>query len=378
MLNKIKKIFGIGDDTPDTDDIIQDDPAFETPHPRAAVAAAGQGEVPADAAALASRIFATVVREFNASLPAFLRDSVDPQRQQQYLLEALEGDVRAHLADIEQQVARRTEQQWSDERDRLQADIRKMTQATKDIENRRAELKAQQLSSDRQRRALNDRVHDLEKRLLELEAEKEQFQLEIKSLTNKVKVARVHEKETQSLQEHIAHLQGELAKAQRDEAAAAPQPDASQSRLLETLNRRITDLKKENEAVRKENDTLKANVAAQQKEQQQAREQDDNQAAALQQDLDRANVRISTLEQQLAQAVEKARTDAGTAPLTAEEPPRRLAGKRRPRRNMTAALDDDDLVNGTDWIMGGNSTRRDKGNRQRRPDPKNDEQMSLW
>ncbi len=82
----------------------------------------------------------------------------------------------------------RAQQQHDQE---LNAEIERLRSESKKIDNDRSAIKERQLSADRQKRALTDRVHELEQQLAALDAEREQLQLENKSMLNKLKVAQI-------------------------------------------------------------------------------------------------------------------------------------------------------------------------------------------
>lgn len=151
-------------------------------------------------------VFNHVVEQFNQALPDFLKKSVDAEKQRKYLYDTLHDDIKMHLTGLENRVREELHGKWQLERDKLQTDIKNISQTAKDIEAKSNELKSKQLSNDRQRRALNDRVRDLEKRIMTLEAEKEQLEIENKSMINKIKVAQVYEKDIEDLRAHIEHL----------------------------------------------------------------------------------------------------------------------------------------------------------------------------
>ena len=66
------------------------------------------------------------------------------------------------------------------------------------------------MSHDRQKRSFNDRIRDLEDKVSAVEAEKEQYQLEIKSLLNKLKVAAVYEKDAKAYKDDLENLRRQM------------------------------------------------------------------------------------------------------------------------------------------------------------------------
>ncbi len=76
--------------------------------------------------------------------------------------------------------------------------------------------KQAQLSAERQKRALSERVHDLESKVLKLEADCEQYDLEKKSLMNKLKVASVKEDDIEAMRNENQDLRLQLIAARQN------------------------------------------------------------------------------------------------------------------------------------------------------------------
>lgn len=204
MFKSIKKAFGFVDD----DELISDDPEAEAPslpaEPTGATESASQ-----QPSINADRIFSHVVEVFNASLPGFLKAGANAEAQRRYLYDTLSADIKAHLDSLEAQAREACESRWRNDRDSLNQKVRQIEARSKELEEKKIELSQKQLSADRQKRALSDRVHDLEKQLSKLAADREQYDLENKSLVNKLKVAGVFEKENEELRDELNRLQAE-------------------------------------------------------------------------------------------------------------------------------------------------------------------------
>ncbi|MDE7427110.1 MAG: hypothetical protein K2M79_04865 [Muribaculaceae bacterium] len=136
-------------------------------------------------------VFESVVKLFNDAQPAFIRDALDPQRQRRLIYESLELSMQTYLDGLGSAVRKHCEQQWSAKDAEMNHQMEELRQQALKLEEQKADLKEKQLSADRQKRALTERVHDLETQLGRLEAEREQFEIENKSLINKIKVARL-------------------------------------------------------------------------------------------------------------------------------------------------------------------------------------------
>lgn len=204
MFKSIKKAFGFVDD----DELISDDPEAEAPSLPAEPTGATES-VSQQQSINADRIFSHVVEVFNASLPGFLKAGANAEAQRRYLYDTLSADIKAHLDSLEAQAREACESRWRNDRDSLNQKVRQIEARSKELEEKKIELLQKQLSADRQKRALSDRVHDLEKQLSKLAADREQYELENKSLVNKLKVAGVFEKENEELRDELNRLQAE-------------------------------------------------------------------------------------------------------------------------------------------------------------------------
>lgn len=170
-------------------------------------------------------IFNSVTEVFNASLPPFLAKTVDTAAQADYLYNSLEQSMRDYLTRLVDDARVFAEKEMRAQNHETVAELGRLRQEKQSLEAQRSSIKEQQLSADRRRRALADRVQDLEAQLEALEAEREQFQLENKSLLNKLKVAQV-----------MAEESGEA----HAPVAAAPDPEAEAR--AQAMEERIKEL----------------------------------------------------------------------------------------------------------------------------------------
>jgi len=240
FFKSLKSAFGLVDD--DDDQIITDDP--EGPA-APSLPDADSTDTPVDPSADVDRIFEHVVNVFNESLPSFLKAGVNAEAQRRHLYDTLDADIRAHFSVLEQQTQARCEQRWLADKEDLKSKMRQLEIQNKDIEDKRLELSQKQLSADRQKRALSERVHDLEKQVAKLDADREQYDLENKSLINKLKVAGVFEKENEQLRAELNERQAEILKL-RSQGTAHSADDSSADKDEKSLAERdeeITRLK---------------------------------------------------------------------------------------------------------------------------------------
>lgn len=96
------------------------------------------------------------------------------------------------------------------------------------LEHQRSSIREQQLSAERRRRALDDRVRDLEGQLADVESQREQYELENRSLLNKLKVADFQPGVVEEMSAQIEQLKAQLAEATNgtpDAGQTAQAPD---------------------------------------------------------------------------------------------------------------------------------------------------------
>lgn len=187
------------------------------------------GNHPADA----SMIFEGVVGIFNEALPGFLRDSVDPDKQRQLLYESLDSSIKKYFEQLEKNVERKLHGRYQSESRNLQEQIEELRQKARKEEEGNSNAKNLQLSAERQKRALSERVHELEKQLASIEAENEQYILENKSMANKLRLA--------ALTEHDSDVAARLEEADRKVTEAEGRLAAAQE-ALNLSETRISEL----------------------------------------------------------------------------------------------------------------------------------------
>lgn len=316
MFKSIKKAFGFVDD----DELIADDPEAEAPSLPDSVSEANES-TPQQPNINADRIFSHVVEVFNASLPGFLKAGANTEAQRRYLYDTLSADIKAHLDSLEAQAREACESRWRNDRDSLNQKVRQIEARSKELEEKKIELSQKQLSADRQKRALSDRVHDLEKQLSKLAADREQYDLENKSLVNKLKVAGVFEKENEELRDELNRLQaenlrmrngqavpGEGAADSGEVAKAVTRAEAAEAKVKETETRLAEAEKRAQEAETKAKDAEKRIAEAENK----AAKAEERVASAEKETLETA-VRLEELEKHNGSDADKLREQLNQA-----------------------------------------------------------------
>lgn len=272
FFNSVKRLFGFGYD--DFDEEFGEDATViprkgtaseDTPVikpnveiPQEEVTAKNDVQIPFDA------IFDHVIEVFNKSLPTFLSSSVDPAAQRKYLYDTLDESVKDYVSQLSKQIAEDTRKNWKTDRDKILQQVSELQEKEKKSEDRISEVKNLQLSAERQKRAFAEKVHDLENQISKLEADREQLQLENRSLINKIKVCSVQENDIEALNAEIANL-----KVQLEQANAQTIPDESNESYadeISALKHRVEEIESENSvlktellAVKNENKEIKEN-----------------------------------------------------------------------------------------------------------------------
>lgn len=247
FFNKISRMFGFGSDS-DGDEFTDEPADGEATSPVPVGDVERPDEVPlADVPTLPeidpdmkARIFEGVVDIFNKSLPDFLARSVDPAAQRRLLLEALDKSASDYLNSLMLAAEQYAEKKLKAAVDAAHRESEKLKTDMTQLEQQRSSLREAQLSADRRRRALSDRVNDLEGKLATAEAEREQFELENKSLLNKLKVADVQPALVEDLTKEVERLKAALATGGAGEIAATA--DGGASEKIEALEKENAEL----------------------------------------------------------------------------------------------------------------------------------------
>ena len=235
FISSIKRVFGFGSDEDDElyADAVASDPSADATQtqPEASEAApqeasgAGQLQAPAIDPEVKARIFDGVVAVFNEALPDFLNRSVDPGAQSRRLTEMLDEGLNAYLDSLVKSACDYAESKVRVASDNARQESSRLRTELQQLEHQRSSIREQQLSAERRRRALDDRVKDLEGQLADVESQREQYELENRSLLNKLKVADFQPGVVEEMSAQIEQLKAQLAEAVKGTSGT---PDAGQ------------------------------------------------------------------------------------------------------------------------------------------------------
>ena len=272
----------------------------------------------------ASVIFEGVVGIFNEALPAFLRESVDPEKQRQLLFDSLDKSVKDYFEHLEKNVERRLHSRYQAESRHLQEQIEELRRKARKEEEGNSNAKNLQLSAERQKRALSERVHELEKQLASIEAENEQYILENKSMANKLRMAALVDGDVEAgeriaeADRKVAEAEGQLAAAQEAlklseeriaelTAAAATQVVAEDTARVVELEKEVALLRDSLEQARAKDELSRVMVNdlnARAAEARRIAAEKEEQAASMQADLSGLNEQLALMTARLAKAQE--------------------------------------------------------------------------
>lgn len=371
FLQKIKYAIGIAE-SDDTDGLISDDPGLDTepaqprivhkytqPKSETHISMADNNHVENQEAVNA--IYKHAVKIFNESLPDFIKNSVDAEKQQKLLYDSLEQGIKDYFDAQTKLIERDGMKRWESEKARLTANLREYESRVREFDNNRSEITQKHLTAERQRKALAERVKNLEESINTLEAEKEQFELENKSLLNKLKVSSVFEKENAEMRAKIDELETELSSAtnNRNISPAHLGTNSNEQQKLQNAN---AELQTQVDQLRASVSELKSQIELHQR----LNEKKDARIAGLTQQLETANINPrGENSHQLSSEDNKAEIERliriATEPLIRENEQlkRRLAstkdessrGRRQPRLIQPNATPIEDILGDTEWAV---------------------------
>lgn len=251
-------------------------------------------------------LFDALIEQFNATQPEFVRNCLSTEAQRQYIYNSISEKLRARIQKATSPDNEPADPNELTETNRLRRRIANLESETKKTETLRQENRNLQLSIKRQKRALLDRINDLEAQAAKNYAEREKFFSDkrnpadaalIDSTNARVKeleeILAKRDEETAKLNEALAARDNDIAK--RDEEIAARATDIEQMMMkIKIGDQMINDLRNQSAAARNEyEDTCN--------QQQLALEQIQHQVEAFEQIKTKYEARIAELKDSLKQ-----------------------------------------------------------------------------
>lgn len=261
ILSSFKKALGFPDEYDDELDDTLDDNFDESPKRKspaksrkdepvspsvpAAETSAPAAEMPLPPSAeLPGEVFDAVIELFNASQPDFVRQCLSVESQRAYLLERIDKSLKDKLQLETDNARRRGELLWEEEKRKMTGDIDRLKSEYHSLKQQREEFQSAQLSAARQKRALKERVNDLENQVSKLEAEREQMQLENRSMLNKLRVANVRASADSNSEADLQRIAEENVRLQDRINGLCDEKKKAEAEIA-ALNRTISDLREE-------------------------------------------------------------------------------------------------------------------------------------
>ena len=196
----------------------------------------------------------TLLELLNKSLPDYILAALDKEAEKKYLFDRLDKPFKEFISAVNERARESVSRKWKTEHLNLTKEMEEARVKMKELEEQRNTMQSAQLSAERQKRAVAEKVHELETRIAALEAEKEQFELENKSLVNKLKVSNVHQEELEAASAEIERLKAEL-KTQKENISDVEQlrMDLQQARKeLSQAKDKETEIASQLEAARQD------------------------------------------------------------------------------------------------------------------------------
>lgn len=317
FFESFKRAFGFGADSDEYSDSDDSTGAEGAATDTSAPAADSIEETPAPAidADMRAAIFEGVVKIFNSALPDFLQRGVDPHAQQRALAESLDAGLTQYLDGLVARAEQHAESRLQASVEASRREAERLKTEMQQLEHQRSNIQEQQLSADRRRRALSERVTDLESRLAAADAEREQLQLENRSMMNKLKVADVQPGVVDDLTRQVEELTARLAEG--GDSGDAARIAAERSAEIEKARAEAKGAMELAEAARAESAEAKAQVEAAKTAEAEAREA----AARLGEECDTMRQAIENLKEQdrMGQAMYNDMQEKYSAERTARE-----------------------------------------------------------
>lgn len=252
---------------------------------------------------LPGEMFDSVIELFNATQPDFVRDCLSIESQRTYILDRMDKALRGRLQSEVDKARARGEKQWNIEKQKMNNDIEKLKSEYYSLKQQREEFQSAQLSAARQKRALSERIHDLEIQVKTLEAEKEQFQLENRSMVNKLRAANVRTSTDGDTEAELQRIAEENVKLQDQIKSLTTDNDSSAKRISQLEE----ELKKQSEKSESDETQQKAiaEIEAQITQFESIKARKDKKISELSNQNRKANTDIAALRDKLTEAVKE-------------------------------------------------------------------------
>lgn len=262
ILNNIKKAFGFSDGITETDIDNDFSPYGEAPQrtpyinpfkkeePRAAengqtaraastpIATASTSTASDSNFELPNDFLDSIIEIVNANLPQIVKECVDIEAEKKALSQTFGTHFQTAMKSVHQAALDEARVQWEAERTAFNEKIAALGSTIDESERRTGEARQKLQLEEMKRKNATAQADELQKRVLSLEAEHEQYIIENKSLQNKMKVMQVYADDVNTYKEQInerdsliKELNGKIAAAEKSAANTAAEIEALKNEL---------------------------------------------------------------------------------------------------------------------------------------------------
>lgn len=262
ILNNIKKAFGFSDGITETDIDNDFSPYGEAPQrtpyinpfkkeePRAAengqtaraastlIATVSTSTASDSNFELPNDFLDSIIEIVNANLPQIVKECVDIEAEKKALSQTFGTHFQTAMKSVHQAALDEARVQWEAERTAFNEKIAALGSTIDESERRTGEARQKLQLEEMKRKNATAQADELQKRVLSLEAEHEQYIIENKSLQNKMKVMQVYADDVNTYKEQInerdsliKELNGKIAAAEKSAADTAAEIEALKNEL---------------------------------------------------------------------------------------------------------------------------------------------------
>lgn len=262
ILNNIKKAFGFSDGITETDIDNDFSPYGEAPQrtpyinpfkkeePRAAengqtakaastpIATVSTSTTSDSNFELPNDFLDSIIEIVNANLPQIVKECVDIEAEKKALSQTFGTHFQTAMKSVHQAALDEARVQWEAERTAFNEKIAALGSTIDESERRTGEARQKLQLEEMKRKNATAQADELQKRVLSLEAEHEQYIIENKSLQNKMKVMQVYADDVNTYKEQInerdsliKELNGKIAATEKSAADTAAEIEALKNEL---------------------------------------------------------------------------------------------------------------------------------------------------
>lgn len=174
-----------------------------------------------------AEVTAKMIEVLNSGLPDFIKGCIDKEAETKYVQQIFGNVLTEYTAKLKVQIEEKAKSAWQTDRMNMEQQVATQAKQAAEASSKIEELRNRIMSLDRQKATLSEKNAQFENKIATAEAEREQFQLECKSLMNKLKVSAVNEQELMAAKEENANLlqentslRAEMLKLRNESASA--------------------------------------------------------------------------------------------------------------------------------------------------------------